>query len=79
MLLLVNVETYILAVVLKKYRSQRADLIKWVEEWVLDEMGEDKKDTKRKCEELCCKGVQIIETVDENEKGGRIKRDFLKT
>lgn len=79
MLLLVNVETYILAVVLKKYRSQRADLMKWVGDWVLDEMGEDKKDTKRKCEELCCKGVQIIETVDENEKGGRIKRDFLKT
>lgn len=53
--------------------------MKWVGDWVLDEMGEDKKDTKRKCEELCCKGVQIIETVDENEKGGRIKRDFLKT
>lgn len=53
--------------------------MKWVGDWVLDEMGEDKKDTKRKCEELCCKGVQIIEMIDENEKGGRIKRDFLKT
>lgn len=77
--MLVNVETYILAVVLKKYRSQRADLMKRVGDWVLDEMGEDKKDTKRKHEELCCKGVQIVETIDENEKGGRIKRDFLKT
>lgn len=41
--------------------------------------GKTKKTQREKREELRCKGVQIIEMVDENEKGGRIKRDFLKT